>query len=69
MQGKKFDPDGHYVKAWVPELAELDSKSVHAPWELDDDQRASLDYPDPLVDLKASRMCALEAFESIKRPR
>ena len=68
LQGKKFDPEGHYVKAWVPELAALDRKSIHEPWELDDTERANLDYPHPMVDLKASRVRALEAFDSIKKP-
>jgi len=55
LQGKKFDPDGHYVKAWVPELATLDKKTVHAPWELDDELRASLDYPAPPLKVLKSR--------------
>lgn len=32
-QGQKFDADGAYVKRWLPELAQLDAKYVHAPWE------------------------------------
>ena len=68
LQGKKFDPDGRYVRAWVPELAKLDNKTIHSPWELGDTQRTSIDYPDPLVDLKVSRVRALSAFESIKKP-
>lgn len=32
-QGQKFDPDGAYVKRWLPELEGLDAKYVHAPWE------------------------------------
>ena len=33
LQGRKFDPDGAYVRAWVPELARLDAKFIHAPWD------------------------------------
>jgi len=68
LQGKKFDPDGGYVRTWVPELAKLDNKYIHDPWELDATSRASLDYPDPLVDLKVSRLRALDAFDKIKKP-
>ena len=32
LQGKKFDPDGAYVRMWVPELTRLDTKHIHEPW-------------------------------------
>ncbi|MFR9757957.1 cryptochrome/photolyase family protein [Streptomyces sp. TR06-5] len=50
-QAKRFDPDGRYVRRWVPELADLDAPAVHTPWKLPGPERAALDYPDPLVDL------------------
>ncbi|MER8045467.1 deoxyribodipyrimidine photo-lyase [Streptomyces sp. NPDC094032] len=50
-QGRRYDPDGAYVRRWVPELAGLDGPAVHEPWRLVGLDRASLDYPDPLVDL------------------
>jgi len=31
-QGERFDPDGTYVRAWVPEIAKLDNRHIHAPW-------------------------------------
>lgn len=46
-QARKYDPDGAYVRHWVPELAELEGKAIHEPWKSD----ADLDYPDPIVDL------------------
>ena len=49
-QAERFDPDGEYVRRWVPELAEVAGGAVHRPWELDDGTRAGLDYPDPIVD-------------------
>lgn len=49
-QAKRFDPDGDYVRRWVPELAEVAGPAVHQPWRLDGLERARLDYPDPLVD-------------------
>lgn len=71
-QGRKFDPDGTYVRTYLPELAELPSSHVHAPWEAPSDMlRASgvtlgEDYPGPIVDLKESRNRALEAYGRLK---
>ncbi|MER5506430.1 deoxyribodipyrimidine photo-lyase [Streptomyces sp. NPDC002766] len=51
-QAKRYDPDGAYVRRWVPELAEVDSPFVHEPWKLQGLDRAALDgYPDPIVEL------------------
>ncbi|WP_181768678.1 cryptochrome/photolyase family protein [Streptomyces albidus (ex Kaewkla and Franco 2022)] len=50
-QAKRFDPDGAYVRRWVPELEAVEGASVHQPWKLPAAERASLDYPDPLIDL------------------
>lgn len=66
LQGEKFDKEGNYVRHWVPELAHVPQKFVHKPWELPEDQRNALDYPEPLVDLKVSRQAALDAFTQMK---
>ncbi|MFD8307628.1 cryptochrome/photolyase family protein [Streptomyces sp. NPDC059690] len=51
-QAKRYDPDGAYVRRWVPELAEVDIPFVHEPWKLQGLDRAALDgYPDPIVEL------------------
>ncbi|WP_031003406.1 cryptochrome/photolyase family protein [Streptomyces sp. NRRL F-5727] len=50
-QAKRYDPEGGYVRRWVPELAGLDGPAVHEPWRLTGLDRAAFDYPDPLVDL------------------
>ncbi len=50
-QGRRYDPDGAYVRRWVPELAALPGASVHEPWKLKDRDRAAYDYPEPLVAL------------------
>ncbi|WP_312330879.1 cryptochrome/photolyase family protein [Acinetobacter variabilis] len=62
-QSLKFDPNGDYIREWVPELAHLDSKSIHEPYAKNPD--LELDYPKPIVDLKASRVRAIEAFKQI----
>ncbi|KPC60230.1 cryptochrome/photolyase family protein [Streptomyces chattanoogensis] len=50
-QAKRYDPDGIYVRRWVPELAGLEGRAVHEPWKLKPPTRAGYDYPDPIVDL------------------
>jgi deoxyribodipyrimidine photo-lyase len=49
-QAERFDPNGGYVRRYVPELASIGGKAVHTPWKLDDDERRSLGYPDRIVD-------------------
>ncbi|GAB7029974.1 deoxyribodipyrimidine photo-lyase [Streptomyces sp. NPDC021749] len=51
VQAARFDPEGEYVRRWVPELAGLDGPAVHRPWRLGAPERAAYDYPEPLVDL------------------
>jgi len=73
LQGEKFDPDGAYVRRWVPELAAMPDKWLHRPWEapsgvLDQaDVALERDYPRPVIDLKASRERALAAFAAIRQ--
>ncbi|MBN0043776.1 deoxyribodipyrimidine photo-lyase [Streptomyces actuosus] len=50
-QAKRYDPDGAYVRRWVPELAGVPGAAVHEPWKLSGAQRTALSYPDPVVDL------------------
>ncbi|MEU6805452.1 cryptochrome/photolyase family protein [Streptomyces neyagawaensis] len=54
-QAKRYDPDGAYVRRWVPELADVAGPAVHEPWKLQGLDRAALDYPDPIVDLAEGR--------------
>ena len=71
LQGRKFDAAGAYVRRYVPELAKLPDKHVHAPWEAPEDvlARAGITlgktYPRPVVDLGEGRARALAAFRQI----
>jgi deoxyribodipyrimidine photo-lyase len=51
-QAERHDPDGEYVRRYVPELAGVAGPAVHRPWELAEDLRRGLDYPDRIVDLQ-----------------
>jgi len=72
-QGEKFDPEGGYVRRWVPELARLPRKWIHQPWEAPAEvlaaARVELDrtYPRPIVSHLVSREVALEAYSRITR--
>ena len=71
LQGQKFDPEGFYVRRWVPELANLPNKHIHEPWAAPEntleDSGVSLgnSYPYPVVDHLAARNRALEMFRQI----
>ncbi len=75
LQGAKFDPEGNYVRRWVPELARMPAEFIHLPWEAPMDVLAAAgvtlgrDYPHPLVDHGEARVAALAALESIRRSR
>ena len=63
-QSQKFDANGDYIRKWVPELAHLDVKRIHDPF-INHPNDSSLHYPKPIVDLKHSRIRAIQAFKSI----
>lgn len=73
LQGERFDPDGDYVRRWVPELAKLPAKWIHKPWEADAATLRAADvtlgksYPARLVPHDAARKRALDAFAAIKQ--
>lgn len=60
-QAERFDPDGDYVRRYVPELAGVEGAAVHEPWKLPDDVRAGLDYPEPIIDLAEGRRRFLDS--------
>ncbi len=65
LQGEKFDPDGAYVRHWVPEVAKLPNSTIHRPWT--DRARVASGYPEPVVDHAQARDRALAAFRSLKQ--
>ncbi|MEM9682135.1 MAG: deoxyribodipyrimidine photo-lyase [Pseudomonadota bacterium] len=74
LQGERFDKDGAYVRRWVPEIAGLPDRFLHKPWEAPADTLVEANltlgetYPLPIVDHRAARQRALDAFARIKKP-
>lgn len=72
LQGEKFDPDGAYVRSFVPELAGMPARFIHKPWLAPQATlagagiRLGTTYPAPSVDLAGSRARALAAFAAIR---
>lgn len=62
-QGERFDPEGAYVRRYVPELSKLADRFVHRPWEADSAPR---DYPPPIVVHERQRRIALERFRAAR---
>lgn len=71
-QGQKFDPSGHYIRRWLPELAGLDDRYIHEPWRMTPvEQRLTgfypgRDYPLPIVDHALARERTLAAYHLAK---
>jgi deoxyribodipyrimidine photo-lyase len=66
-QGKKFDPDGAYVRRWVPELERVPARFIHEPWSAPSalleqtGVKLGRDYPGPIVEHRAARQRFLDA--------
>jgi deoxyribodipyrimidine photo-lyase len=63
-QSERFDPDGDFIRRYVPELARLDNKRIHQPWTKGVIPKG---YPRPIVDLKESRKEAIARFQALKK--
>ena len=72
VQGKKFDPEGQYVRRYVPELAPVPDRYIHEPWRMGVDEqerygcRIGLQYPTPLVDHEQARREYLALAEAAR---
>jgi len=73
LQGEKFDPDGAYVRAFVPEIAGLPDRFIHQPWQASPVELGSAGvelgttYPEPIVDHATARKRALAAYERMRQ--
>ncbi|MED1722508.1 deoxyribodipyrimidine photo-lyase [Brevibacillus parabrevis] len=71
-QGEKFDPDGTFVKKYLPVLSEVPLQYIHKPWEMPEHVqeqagcRLGLDYPVPCVDHASRRKLAMSLFQEAK---
>jgi deoxyribodipyrimidine photo-lyase len=72
LQGERFDPEGEYVRRWVPELSKLPTRYVHHPWAApvktlaDAGVALGRDYPRPVIEHAAGRARALAAFAEMR---
>ena len=72
LQGEKFDPNGEYVRKWIPEIARLPTRWIHEPWAApsqilrDAGEELGGGYPFPIIDHVVARKRALEAFAAIR---
>ena len=60
-QSQNFDPDGEFIRKFIPSLNSVDNKNIHLPKS---DLLNNIDYHNPIVDLKSSRIRAIDAFKS-----
>ena len=73
LQAEKFDPQRAYLRQWLPELARLPDRWIHQPWLAPAEAldaagvKLGVTYPRPIVNLRASRVVALAAYEQMKR--
>ena len=68
MQGQRFDPNGAYIRRWLPELSELPNRVIHCPWQASPKELGAAGvvlgetYPLPIVDHREARTRALTAL-------
>lgn len=72
LQGQKFDPNGDYVRRWLPELSQVPSRYIHNPWEIPPDLQKKVgcvignDYPAPIIDHAFARQRTLDVYRKAR---
>jgi len=67
------DPDGIFIRTWLPELSRVDSKWIHTPWLMPEEEQRRCgvligqDYPAPLVDHEAAARIARQRIQQVRR--
>lgn len=75
LQSQRFDPDGAYIRRFVPELARVPREFIHEPWTMTSSEqgkagcRIGVDYPAPIVDHAREREAALRLFEKVRKKK
>jgi deoxyribodipyrimidine photo-lyase len=70
-QSQRFDPQGRFIRLYLPELANVSDRHIHAPWLMSDEEQAQSgvvigrDYPPPIVDHAQARRVTLELFRRL----
>ena len=73
-QSERFDPEGKFIRRYVPELAKLSNKHIHAPWAMSQVEQENLavvigrDYPAPIVDHARAREATLARYAVVRKP-
>lgn len=69
LQSQKFDPNGIYIRQWVPELSGLNNIEIHSPWESTNAASIyrTIDYPKPIIDHRETRSKALTYYGQLKK--
>ncbi len=71
LQATRFDPDGRYVRRWLPELSDVPDRRLAEPWRMTDEEQTAagcvigVDYPAPIVDHAAERRVAIDRYRSV----
>jgi deoxyribodipyrimidine photo-lyase len=72
-QSEKFDPDGNFIRRYLPQLADLDADEIHARWRVADARQREarcvigVDYPAPIVDHATARARTLQRYSVVRR--
>ena len=75
LQQQRFDPDGDYVRRWVPELADVPVARLAEPWKMSEQEQDQAgcvigrDYPAPVVDHAAARLATIERYRAVSPPK